>query len=54
MFEKPLDIYCQSEKIANIIEHAELRIISGTGHEVNVEAPEILAEVLCAFYEKVS
>ena len=31
---------------------AGIKILEGCGHEVNVEAPEKLAEILEAFYEE--
>ncbi len=37
-------------ELAGMLEHAELQIISGSGHEVNVDAPEALAEALRGFY----
>ena len=43
-----------SVELADMLDHAELQVISETGHEVNVEAPEKLADVLCAFYKSVS
>lgn len=42
-----------STELAVFFKDAELQIISGSGHEVNIEAPERLAEVLRAFYKKV-
>lgn len=38
-----------SIELANMLEHARLRVISKAGHEVNREAPEKLAEVLRCF-----
>lgn len=40
-----------SVKLANILANAELSVLKGIGHEVNTEAPEQLAAVLCRFYE---
>ena len=40
-------------ELAGLLKHAELQIISGSGHEVNTEAPERLAEVLRGFYRQV-
>lgn len=40
-------------KLADLLKDAELKIISGSGHEVNREAPERLAEALRAFYGRV-
>ena len=42
-----------SEEMARILGNAELQIVSGAGHEVNLEAPEELAEVLRRFYAKI-
>lgn len=42
-----------SEELGGFLKDAELQIISGSGHEVNIEAPEKLAERLCAFYNRV-
>lgn len=39
-----------SIKLAEILENAELKVIKGAGHEVNVDAPEKLAEILNDFY----
>lgn len=39
-----------STDLASLLPNAELRIISGAGHEVNTEAPEQLAKVLQSFY----
>lgn len=33
-------------ELAGSLKNAELQIISGTGHEINIEAPEKLSEVL--------
>jgi len=41
-------------ELAEILEDAELQIIQDTGHEVNVGAPEKLAEALRNFYHKFS
>jgi len=42
-----------SKKLAGILRNAELQMIPGSGHEVNVETPEKLAEVLRRFYSRV-
>lgn len=42
-----------SARLACILKNAELQIISNSGHEVNTEAPERLAEVLRAFYKQI-
>lgn len=39
-------------KLASLLDHAELRMLHGAGHELNVEAPEQLAEVLCRFFSE--
>jgi pimeloyl-ACP methyl ester carboxylesterase len=41
-----------SRKLAERIPGAELQFIPNAGHEVNIQAPERLAETLEAFYEK--
>lgn len=41
-----------AEMMAEKIHGARIKILDGCGHEVNVEAPEKLAEVLEAFYEE--
>lgn len=38
--------------LAGLLKNAELQILSGSGHEVNMEAPEKLSEVLRVFYKK--
>lgn len=43
-----------SVELAGILENAELQVVNGSGHEINVEAPEELAEVLRAFYNRIS
>lgn len=42
----------EAVKLADLLQNAELKIISDSGHEVNREAPERLAEVLRVFYGK--
>lgn len=42
-----------SVELAGVLKNAELQIISDSGHEVNIEAPEKLAEVLRVFYKQV-
>lgn len=42
-----------SEELAGFLKDAELQIVSGSGHEVNIEAPEKLAELLRGFYKRV-
>ena len=39
-------------KLASILTNAEMREIAGAGHEVNVDAPEKLAEALSGFYRR--
>lgn len=41
-----------SAKLAGMLKNAEFHVLNGVGHEVNVEAPEELAELLFAFYNK--
>lgn len=38
-----------SIELANLLSNATFQELSGTGHEANVEAPEKLAKVICAF-----
>ncbi|MCM1181442.1 MAG: alpha/beta hydrolase [Clostridium sp.] len=38
-------------ELAGILENAELQMIHNSGHEVNIEAPENLAEVLRDFFK---
>ncbi len=40
-------------ELADILGNAELQMIHGSGHEVNVEVPEKLAEVLHNFYNRI-
>lgn len=42
-----------AKKLAELLKNAELQIISGSRHEVNLEAPEKLSEALCVFYKSV-
>lgn len=39
-------------ELANILTNAELQVLHGTGHEVNIEAPEKLTEALLDFYNR--
>jgi len=39
-----------AEELAGILKRAEFQVINGSGHEVNIEAPDKLAEVLRDFY----
>ena len=39
-------------ELADILKNAELQVINGSGHEINMEAPEKLSEVLCDFYNR--
>jgi len=39
-------------ELADIMPNAELQIISGSGHEVNLDAPEQLARVIRDFYDR--
>ena len=38
--------------LAQTLQNAQLRMIAGAGHEVNLEAPEALAETLRSFFSK--
>ena len=40
-----------SVKLAHFLNNAEFSILKGIGHEVNTEAPEQLAAILCSFYK---
>ena len=40
-----------STKLAELLNNATLQIISNTGHEVNIEAPKDLADILNNFYK---
>ncbi len=40
-------------KLADILENAEFQIIQGAGHEVNVDAPEKLAQALRDFHHRI-
>ena len=42
-----------STELAVILPNAEICILEGAGHEVNVEAPQKLAEILQSFYNRV-
>lgn len=42
-----------SVELASFLKSSQLQIISGSGHEVNIETPEKLAEVLRVFYKQV-
>lgn len=42
-----------SLELAGLLKNAQLQIISDSGHEVNIEAPERLAEILHVFYNQV-
>jgi len=39
-------------ELADALVHAEFQTINGSGHEVNVDAPEELAEILHDFYDR--
>lgn len=41
-----------SEELAGLIGQAELRVVPGAGHEVNTDAPQALAGLLHAFYQR--
>ncbi len=38
--------------MSKLIENSELHIIEKAGHEVNVEAPERLAEIVRSYYQR--
>lgn len=40
-------------ELAGILKNAELRLIPGSGHEVNRDAPEALADCLADFYRRI-
>ena len=42
-----------STELASLLKNADLQIIRDSGHEVNMEAPERLAQALCVFYKRV-
>lgn len=39
-----------AEALTGLLKNAELRMVEGAGHEVNVDAPEALAELLRGLY----
>lgn len=41
-----------SEKLAKCLSKAKIRIIENAGHEINIDAPEQLAEILNSYYKK--
>jgi pimeloyl-ACP methyl ester carboxylesterase len=43
-----------SMALASAIPNAELQMLEGVGHEVNIEAPEKLAEIISAFYLRIN
>jgi len=43
-----------AESLARLLPSAELKLVPAAGHEVNVDAPEALAEILTEFYQKCS
>lgn len=58
----PVMVICGSKDSANkkaaielngILKNGVLKVISNSGHEVNIDAPEKLAKLLSAFYERV-
>jgi len=51
--EKDLANQKAAIEIKNILNKVELQVINGCGHEVNMEAPDQLAEVLHDFYERI-
>ncbi|MCM1263859.1 MAG: alpha/beta hydrolase [Butyrivibrio sp.] len=42
-----------AEELARIMKNAEFQVINDSGHEVNIDAPEKLAETLRVFYKQV-
>ena len=42
-----------ARELAGIIRNAKLQVIRGSGHEVNIDAPEALAGILYDFFSKV-
>lgn len=42
-----------AEELVRIMKNVEFRVINGSGHEVNIEAPETLAGILYDFYSLV-
>ncbi len=42
-----------SAELASLLRGSQLQIISDSGHEVNIETPERLAEVLRVFYKQI-
>ena len=43
-----------SIELAELLKNVELKTIIGAGHEVNIESPQELSEILHAFYERMS
>ena len=43
-----------ARELAALVKDAQLHIIPGAGHEVNLDAPEKLSELLCHFYGQAS
>lgn len=41
-----------SVELATLLENAKLHVVEGSGHEINIDAPDKLAELLQAFYSK--
>lgn len=41
-----------AKSMAECIVHAQLQMVKGSGHEVNVDCPEYLRELLAAFYRE--
>lgn len=37
-------------ELAGVMKNAKFQVINGSGHEVNIEAPETLAGILYDFY----
>ena len=43
-----------SMELAGILENAKLQVVNGAGHEINVEAPKELTEIIGGFYDRIS
>lgn len=41
-----------AERLAEILQNAEFRLVEKSGHEINVNAPESLAEIINEYYLK--
>lgn len=43
-----------SMELGELLKNAEIKVVEGAGHEVNVDAPEKLAVILNDFYNQLS